>query len=73
MRGRSPRTQKIPAPCEFTNRVQDTYFWEEGCDGNLLTSLPDDPTERAEASEGDERGGEAPERVPSVFMVHRSV
>ena len=36
-------------------------------------SLPDDPTERAIASEGDERGGEAPEQVPSVFMVHRSV
>ena len=25
--------QKSPAPCEFTNRVQDTAFGEEGCDG----------------------------------------
>ena len=33
VRGRSPRTQKSPAPCEFTNRVQDTAFWEEGGDG----------------------------------------
>lgn len=33
-------------------------------------SLPDDPTERAIASEGDERGGVAPERVPCIMIGH---
>lgn len=33
-------------------------------------SLPDDPTERAIASEGVERGGLSPERVPCVMFGH---
>ena len=68
VRGRSPRTQKSQPLCELVSTGADTAFGEEGCDDNLLTSLPDDPTERALASEGDERGGEAPERVPCFFI-----
>lgn len=37
--------------------------------GGVSPSLPDDPTERAIASEGDERGGLSPERDPRTSCI----